>query len=372
MTKTPAATNTSPSTLMKRMGNWAVRIQKEVELGNDETKRHESDAGAKPGQVGAPVGQEGSGVDAATGDDVVTSLRPETLTVVSPGGPVCLQMFQGTAIDQAKWLRRAGRDAQFRLVYCDPPFYSGKVKEADYGRFEDRWQTLDHYLETITAVMTALSPLVHPAGFFVLHCDWHASHYLKIRGDGVFGYGNFRNEIIWHYTGRRQMARLQINAKHDTLLVWAKSPDAVMNPVSEPWNRDHYVKMKKQQVHRDELGREWIWGHMGRGRSHAYRIYLDEVVNRGKPVDSVWDIPIINTSAKERLGYPTQKPVALLSRLVALLTSPGDWIADPMAGSGTAGEAAIRLGRHVWAGDQNPDALSVMRRRFARLSQTLV
>jgi site-specific DNA-methyltransferase (adenine-specific) len=130
--------------------------------------------------------------------------------------------------------------------------------------------------------------------------------------------------------------------------------------VFEPWQKDEYVAMKKQKVHLDDEGREWIWGHQGRGKSHAYRIYLDEQVRRGRAIDSVWDIPIINTSAKERVGYPTQKPMALMTRVVELTTAPGDWVADFAGGSGTTGVAARALGRRCWIGDANPAAVEMM------------
>lgn len=280
-------------------------------------------------------------------------------------GPARLTIAEAPLVDQTNYLKsQPPCDAGFHLIYCDPPFYSGKVQQADNGKFCDTWPTLEAYLTFMRRQLEAMAPLLRPEGFLALHCDAHASHYLKVAGDAVFGYDNFRNEIVWHYSGRRQPAALRLNRKHDVILVWAKSRHARMYPVFEPWERDRYVAMKKQKVHRDEDGREWIWGHMGRGRSHAYRIYLDEVVSRGRAIDTVWDIPIINMGAKERLGYPTQKPLSLMTRIVDLLTRPGDWVADFMAGSGTTGEAARLSGRNVWLGDDSAAAIAIMRRRL--------
>lgn len=241
----------------------------------------------------------------------------------------------------------------------DPPFYSNK----DYGAFSDEWTSLNEYLDEMKGWVHSIRPWIHESGFLVLHCDYHASHYLKVMGDEIFGYPNFRNEWVWHYTGRRTPAALHVNSKHDVLLVWAKSPAARMNPVYDDWNRDDYVAMKKQKVHCDETGREWIWGHQGRGKSHAYRIYLDEHVSRGRAIDTVWDIPIINTSAKERTGYPTQKPLALMQRIIALTSNPGDWVGDFACGSGTTGVAALEMGRKVWLGDASEEAVAVARGR---------
>ena len=82
--------------------------------------------------------------------------------------------------------------------------------------------------------------------------------------------------------------------------------------------------MKKQKVHTDNDGREWIWGHAGKGKSHNYRMYLDEVIAKGKAVSAEWTIPIVNTSAKERTGYPTQKPLALYERIIQASSNEGD------------------------------------------------
>jgi site-specific DNA-methyltransferase (adenine-specific) len=267
-----------------------------------------------------------------------------------------LRVAQASVHDQTQWLEVSEFPYRFKLIYFDPPFFSNK----DYGTFSDEWTSLQVYLDKIAGWLERAVPWVHDEGFMVLHCDFHASHYLKVRGDQMLGYDNFRNEWIWHYGGRRQPAILHVNSKHDVLLVWAKSPLSRFNAVFEPWDRDSYVAMKRQKVHVDEDGREWIWGHQGRGRPHAYRIYLDEHVSRGRAIDSVWDIPIINTTAKERVGYPTQKPLKLMERIIALTTNPGDWVADFAAGSGTTGVAARASGRSAWLGDVSAEAVRVM------------
>lgn len=271
-----------------------------------------------------------------------------------------VRVARGSIVDQVRLLQEGSPGQSFKLVYVDPPFFSGK----DYGSFSDEWESRSAYLDEMGEWLSLIRPWVDQLGFLVLHCDYHASHYLKVLGDQVFGYENFRNELVWHYSGRRSPASRRVNGKHDVLLVWANTARAKFNPVFEPWSRDEYVAMKRQKVHVDEDGREWIWGHQGRGKSHAYRIYLEEHVSRGRAIDSVWDIPIINTSAKERVGYPTQKPVELLSRIIALTTDPGDWVADFAAGSGTTAVAALALNRQVWIGDINAEAVNIAIQRL--------
>ena len=122
-----------------------------------------------------------------------------------------------------------------------------------------------------------------------------------------------------------------------------------MNEVTETITRNEYVQMKKQQIHIAEDGREWIWGHAGKGKSHEYRIYIDEVISKGRHLSTVWRIPIINTSSKERVGYPTQKPLALLERIIKASSNEGGVVLDPFCGCGTAIHAAQNLGRR-WIG----------------------
>ena len=167
-------------------------------------------------------------------------------------------------------------------------------------------------------------------GSIYLHCDPTASHYLKQLMDGIFGTRNFRNEVVWSFTGRLMFTPYRFNAKHNSLLFYAKSKGHKLNEVTETITRDEYVQMKKQQIHIAEDGREWIWGHAGKGKSHEYRIYIDEVLSKGRHLSTVWRIPIINTSSKERTGYPTQKPLVLYERIIKASSNPGDMVMGPV------------------------------------------
>ncbi len=206
------------------------------------------------------------------------------------------------------------------------------------------------YLSYMVERLILMKGLLRPTGSIYLHCDPTASHYIKIMMDGIFGHKNFRNEIVWHYTGRRMVAPFKFNSKHDVILFYGKTKKArIVNYPSELYLREEYIKMKKQKVHVDEEGKEWIWGHAGAGKSHHYKIYIDEVIKSGRAIDDVWNIPIINTSAKERLGYATQKPLALLERIIEASSNEGDVVFDPFCGCATTIEAAHRLNRK-WIG----------------------
>jgi DNA modification methylase len=261
------------------------------------------------------------------------------------------------------------------LIYLDPPFFSNRHYEVIWGdeaevrSFKDRWEGgINVYVEWMKERVVKMYDVLKDTGSFYLHCDWHAGHYLKVMLDEIFGYHNFRNEVVWHYTGRRMESPKRFNSKHDVIFFYAKSDETKIKSYPfEPYTREEYIKMKKQEVHEDRAGREWIWGHAGKGKSHVYRIYIDEVVAKGRAIDSVWDIPIINTSSKERLGYPTQKPETLLERIIEASSNKSDLVLDPFCGCGTAMAVAHRLNRK-WIGiDISPTAIVLIEKRLGKL-----
>lgn len=298
--------------------------------------------------------------------------------------------------DNLSILRDYIKDESVDLIYLDPPFNSktnynilykeptGEQSQAQITAFEDTWHWTEEAERTFQKIVDTAPPTVvemmdafrkfvgvndvmayltmmairlielhrvlKDTGSIYLHCDPTASHYLKILMDTIFGKKNVRNEIVWHYTGRRMKASQKYNSKHDIIFYYAKSDKTIIkNYPVEGWNRDEYIKMKKQEVHKDEDGREWIWGHAGKGKSHHYRIYIDDVVQGGRAVDDVWGIPIINTSAKERLGYPTQKPEFLLERIIMASSDEENVVLDPFCGCGTTIAVAQKLKRK-WIG----------------------
>jgi site-specific DNA-methyltransferase (adenine-specific) len=242
-------------------------------------------------------------------------------------------------------------------------------------------------------------------GTVYLHCDPHASHYLKVMLDGVFGAERFRNEIIWRRTPAKALMTQKLPVNHDILLTYQKgdeatwNQDAVFQPYdlsdldaktagkyshSDPDGRlyqlDNLINPNQDRpnLHYEFLGvtRVWRWtkermqaayeaGIVVQPRPGAvprFKRYLDQ--QRGRPLGDVWtDIPPINSQAQERLGYPTQKPIALLERIIAASSNPGDIVLDPFCGCGTTIAAAQRLKRK-WIGiDISPTAMEIMRRR---------
>jgi hypothetical protein len=178
-----------------------------------------------------------------------------------------------------------------------------------------------------------LKRVLKPTGSMYLHCDWHASHYLKVMLDDVFGTSNFLNNIVWLY-GLGGSSTRYWPRKHDDIFWYSKSPNGQYFEADRVPARS--VRMKGQE----------------------------------KKATDYWDIPSINNMAKERLGYPTQKPEALLERVIRSSSQPNDVVLDPFAGCGTTQVVAHRLGRQ-WVGiDISPTAVELMRRRIAKIGAT--
>ena len=229
------------------------------------------------------------------------------------------------------------------LIYADPPFGTGQ----DWGAFADK-RTGDEYLAWIKPRLTEMRRLLKPTGSIYLHCDPTMSHYLKLLMDAVFGSQNFRNEIIWSYR-RWPSVSTAWQTMHDVILFYTRSPKNTFNVSYEPPS-ESYVKRFK--------GKTQVLDPVSRTR----KLIVDKPT-KGLPMRDVWSLSIIAGSSKERIGYPTQKPLALLNRIIEASSNPGDVVLDPFCGSGTTLVAAARAGRR-WIGiDTSPDAIRIFRER---------
>lgn len=236
------------------------------------------------------------------------------------------------------------------LIYIDPPFNSNRNYEVFWGEtkekraFEDRHASTAAYIDFMRPRCVELARVLKKTGSLYYHCDWHASHYIKVMLDQIFGENQFQNEIIWHYTGGGR-SKSYFSRKHDILFWYANGGKPVFN-IDE-------VRMPYKETS----------GYAKGGiLSKAGKRYMPNPA--GTPLDDVWDMPIINPLSKERLGYPTQKPLALLERIIKASSNPNDIVLDAFCGCGTALEAAERLGRQ-WIGiDLSPTSCRVMAKRL--------
>jgi DNA modification methylase len=240
------------------------------------------------------------------------------------------------------------------LIYIDPPFFSNRQYEIIWGNgyelraFEDRWKGgIKNYIAWMEPKIRECHRILKPTGIMYLHCDWHANAHLRILMDKIFGEENFRNEIIWCYSGGG-IPKKNFPSKHDTIFRYSKSNDYLFIPEYRPYSA----------------------GTLQRGRTQVKGKYYDSGLRKeGTPVPDWWtDIKYIHSPTdKEKLGYPTQKSEALLERIIKASSNPTDIVLDPMCGCGTAIAAAHKLGRR-WIGiDVSPVACKVMVKRMQKL-----
>ncbi len=260
------------------------------------------------------------------------------------------------------------------LIYIDPPFDS----KADYRTpitlpnmkcsqkptvieqfaYADTWEegTIS-YLKMIYPRLALMKELLSERGSIYVHIDWHIGAYMKIILDDIFGKDMFRNELVWTYFGFKRSTTKKFPQKHDIIYSYAKNNEYVWNTQYKPHSADYIKRFKKDKngrLYRDDVNPT------GGG---TRIIYLDEV--KGDIVDSVWeDIPPVNPVAKERVGYATQKPEALLERIIKASSNEGDLVCDFFGGSGTTAAVAERLGRRWITCDIGKPAALVMRKRF--------
>jgi DNA modification methylase len=252
------------------------------------------------------------------------------------------------------------------LIYLDPPFFSNKNYEVIWGdeaevrSFEDRWEGgIQVYTAWMRERAIEMHRVLKSTGSIYLHCDWHASHYLKVMMDTIFGANNFQNEIAWCYeVGGRTKKRWA--RKHDTILFYSKTDKFHFDWKAVAERRKDGTHMKANV---DEDGREYQEKRDAK-TGKVYRYYMDE----GTIPPDWWIGPQqLNREAAERIGYPTQKPEALLEKIIAASSAPGDIVLDPFCGCGTAIAVAHRLDR-AWLGiDISPTALGIMRRRLEEI-----
>lgn len=320
-------------------------------------------------------------------------------------------IYCGDNIDQLPRLPEACVD----LVYIDPPFNSNRTYEVFWDEkrerrsFEDRHESTKAYIDFMRPRCTELARILKPTGAFYYHCDWHASHYVKVMLDQILGESNLVNEIIWKRQSSHNDAKQgskHLGRVHDTILLYGKSKNYHFKHLYRPYDPDYVEQFyrhiekgtgrryrldnlaapggaapSKGNPHYEFLGVTRYWRYSeanmhklykeGRiiqtapGRVPAYKRYLDE--GKGIPLGSLWDdIGSIQGAAKEKIGYPTQKPLKLLERIIEISSQEGDVVLDAFCGCGTALVAAQSTGRQ-WIGiDISPTACRVMAQRLRK------
>lgn len=259
------------------------------------------------------------------------------------------------------WARLPEYEGQIDLIYADPPFFTNRRYPARIGRGEDsrkpaewklaegypdHWPNLEAYLDMLYPRLVLMHRLLKPTGTLYLHLDWHADAYARLLLDEIFGTDRLLNQIAWVYHGPSPI-RSAFNRKHDTILVYTKSDTYTFN-----------VDAVRQAYDPSTVKTFASSPKAGFGKVPD--------LQRGKVPEDWWYFPVVARLHNERTGYPTQKPEALLERIILASSNPGELVVDFFCGSGTTPLVAARLGRRFLASDISWRAVHTTRCRLVR------
>lgn len=251
---------------------------------------------------------------------------------------------------------------QIDLIYFDPPFYTQKThslktrNNSKTFEFDDKFNSLEEYLSLIENVLVQCKRVLKNTGSLFLHCDKTASHHIRVTLDKVFGPENFQSEIIWFYKRWSNSKKGLLNS-HQIIFFYSKTKDfkfkTIYSDYSATTNVDQILQDRARNENRKSVYKKDENGNIVLGKE-----------KKGVPLSDVWEIPYLNPKARERIGYPTQKPVLLLNQIINITTDEGDLVLDPFCGSGTTCVSAKHLKRNFIGIDKSLDAVNLANNRI--------
>ena len=254
------------------------------------------------------------------------------------------------------------------LIYLDPPFYTQDIQklvsresEEEYS-FSDKWNCMKDYLNYMKIRLYECKRILKDTGNMFVHCDRNASHYLKVLLDEIFGIENFQSEIVWCYKRWSNSKKGLLN-NHQIILFYSKSSNFKFNKIFTEYSETTNIDQILQERIRDEKGKS-VYKYDENGEAVLGKS------KKGVPLSDVWDIPYLNPKAKERVGYPTQKPIILLERIIKLVTDENDIVFDPFMVSVTTLVAAKMLNRRYIGIDISEKAVKLAEMRLNSLIKT--
>ena len=305
-------------------------------------------------------------------------------------------VIRGECVSACAYLKEKG--ILVDLVYIDPPFASGAdysktvyirqnpklakaLKQAeeeleieDLKSFEEKmygdvWNK-EKYLNWMYENLCAIKSVMSETASIYVHLDWHIVHYVKILMDEIFGEDNFRNDISWHYSGWNKKLKVSFEKRHDTILYYCLDDEgANFNSYFESYeSEEEYIKRRKQKPLTDENGRRYVLSDAGNG--NRVKRFLDEAIRDGVVVDDVWDLDKLNNSALESVDYATQKPEALLERIIKASSDENMIVADFFGGSGVTAAVANKLNRSFIHCDVGINSIQTVRDRLIAQKDT--
>jgi len=266
--------------------------------------------------------------------------------------------LEGDCIDKMEQIEKSS----INLIYLDPPFFTERkhtLKSKDRTKefsFDDTWGSSEGYANFLYERIKLMHQLLKDDGSIFVHCDKSGEHIIRAILDKVFGEKNFQSEIIWSYK-RWSNSKKGLLPSHQNIYFYSKTKNFKFNTVFTPYSETTNVDQILQRRTRDADNKS-IYDTDKEGN-----ILLGDI-KKGVPLNDVWDIPYLNPKAKERVGYPTQKPLLLLERIIELTTDKNDIVLDPFCGSGTTCVAAKLLNRNYIGIDKSIEAIELSKSRI--------
>ena len=271
------------------------------------------------------------------------------------------KIYHGNCVEKLKEIEANKVD----LIYFDPPFFTQRkhsLTNKDNSKtyeFDDKYNSIEEYLELVEDVLKQSKRVLKNTGSVFLHCDKTASHNIRVVMDKVFGRENFQSEIIWSYKRWSNAKKGLLNA-HQVIFFYSKSQDFKFNTLYTDYSVTTNLDQILQDRARDENGKSVY------KKDENGNVILGKE-KKGVPLSDVWEIPYLNPKAKERIGYPTQKPVLLLNQILNIVTDEGDLVVDPFCGSGTTCVSAKSLKRQFIGIDISKDAVELANSRLEEM-----
>ena len=251
------------------------------------------------------------------------------------------------------------------LIYFDPPFFTQKKHSlsnrdnSEVYEFEDKFESLEEYLKLIQNCLIQCRRILKDTGSVFLHCDKNASHNIRFVLDTIFGKENFQSEIVWSYKRWSNSKKGLLNS-HQIIFFYSKSDNYKFNTLFTDYSATTNIDQILQERERDENGKSTY------RKDDLGNIVIGKA-KKGVPLSDVWEIPYLNPKAKERTGYPTQKPVLLLNQIINITTQQGDLVLEPFCGSGTTCVSAKFLKRNYIGIDISEKAVTLAKSRLEEM-----
>jgi len=271
------------------------------------------------------------------------------------------KIYHGNCVEKLKEIEANKVD----LIYFDPPFFTQRkhsLTNKDNSKtyeFDDKYNSIEEYLKLVENVLQESKRVLKNTGSVFLHCDKTASHNIRVVMDKIFGRENFQSEIIWSYKRWSNAKKGLLNA-HQVIFFYSKTQDFKFNTLYTDYSATTNLDQILQDRERNENGKSVY------KKDENGNVVLGKE-KKGVPLSDVWEIPYLNPKAKERTGYPTQKPVLLLNQILNIVTEEGDLVVDPFCGSGTTCVSAKSLKRQFIGIDISKDAVELANSRLEEM-----